>query len=410
VPPQVPGDQEGEDAIVTIAYDPVADAEAVPYDDLAQLRAEAPVWRSPSGMWVVTRADDVEACFKHVTSYSDSFREPGVVVPPEEEFINEIPEPRHGRMRRVINSAVAPHRIGDVEEFVRDFCGRLLGPLLEARRAELVHDFVVTVPTAVIAHLVGVPEKEYPLWAAWSDEVVQGTYPTKYRNERGEGLAGAHPELAAYVDAIIAQRRADPDPPQDFLTRLLTTEVDGVRLTDVECRSQLVFLLIAGNETTRNLIANLLLVLATNPEVMKALKADRLLIAAAVEESLRHDSPVQLVLRRCVSPTEIAGVPIAVGDGVVLAVASANRDRAPTHEPDKFRLDRPDPRDHIAFGDGAHVCPGASLARLEARVAIETFLDRVAEVELEEGWRYRKVPVFWAQGPEALPVRLIPEP
>jgi len=394
---------------VPIAYDPVADAEAVPYDDLAHLRAEAPVWRSPSGMWVVTRADDVEACFKDVTSYSDSFREPGVVVPPEEQFINEILEPRHGRIRRVINSAVAPHRIGDVEEFVRDFCGRLLDPLLESGRAELVHDFVVPVPTAVIAHLIGVPEKDYPLWAEWSDEVVQGTYPTKYRNERGEGLAGAHPELTAYVDAVIARRRADPDPPQDFLTRLLTTEVDGVRLTDVECRSQLVFLLIAGNETTRNLIANLLLVLATNPDVMAALKADRVLIAAAVEESLRHDSPVQLVLRRCVSPTEIAGVPIAVGDGVVLAVASANRDRPMTDEPDEFRLDRPDPRDHIAFGDGAHVCPGASLARLEARVAIETFLDRVAKVELDDGWRYRKVPVFWAQGPAALPARLVPQ-
>jgi cytochrome P450 len=393
---------------LTIAYDPVADAEAVPYEDLARLRAQAPVWRSPSGLWVVTRAEDVEACFKDVTSYTDSFREPGVVVPDEEQFVNEIPEPRHGRMRRVINSAVAPHRIGDVEKFVRDFCRGLLGPLLEAGRAELVHDFVVPVPTAVIAHLVGVPEEDYPLWAKWSDDVVQGSYPTKYRNERGEGLAGAHPEFTSYVDAVIARRRADPDPPQDFLTRLLSTEVDGVRLTDVECRTQLIFLLIAGNETTRNLIANILLVLATKPGILKALQADRSLVAVAVEESLRHDPPVQLVLRHCVSPTEVAAIPIPEGDRVVLSVASANRDRAPTDDPDTFRLDRSDPRDHIAFGDGAHVCPGASLARLEARVAIEAFLDRVAEVELDEGWSYRKVPVFWAQGPAALPVRLVP--
>ncbi len=392
---------------MTIAYDPVADAEAVPHDDLTRLRAESPVWRSASGMWVVTRAEDVQACFKDVTSYTDSFREPGVVVPDEEQFVNEIPEPRHGRMRRVINSAVAPHRIGDVEEFVRDFCGRLLAPLLAAGRAELVHEFVVPVPTAVIAHLVGVPEEDYPLWARWSDDVVQGTYPTKYRNERGEGLAGAHPEFTAYVDAVIARRRADTDPPQDFLTRLLTTEVDGVRLTDVECRTQLIFLLIAGNETTRNLIANMLLVLATKPEIMQALQADRSLLSVAVEESLRHDSPVQLVLRHCVSPTEIAGVRIEAGDRVVLAVASANRDRAAIEDPADFRLDRPDPRDHIAFGDGAHVCPGASLARLEARVALETFLDLVAEVHLEPGWRYRKVPVFWAQGPVELPVRLV---
>ena len=198
-----------------IAYDPVADAEAVPYDDLAHLRAEAPVWRSPSGMWVVTRADDVEACFKDVSSYSDSFREPGVVVPPEEQFINEIPEPRHGRMRRVINSAVAPHRIGRRRRIRPRLLRATSGPAARSPTGRVWSaTSCVPVPTAVIAHLIGVPEKDYPLWAEWSDEVVQGTYPTKYRNERGEGLAGAHPELTAYVDAVIARRRADPDPPR----------------------------------------------------------------------------------------------------------------------------------------------------------------------------------------------------
>src|SRR5438309_4394082 len=119
-------------------------------------------------------------------------------------------------------------------------------------------EFITPIPTTVIARLLGSDPADYELWARWSDEVVQGTYPTLNRNARGAGLTGAHPEFAAYIDGLISARRQASDPPDDFITRLMRTEVDGQRLTDVEMRSQLAFLLISGNETTRHLIANLL--------------------------------------------------------------------------------------------------------------------------------------------------------
>ena len=262
-----------------MGFDPLtADGES---DELARLRREEPVTRAPSGPWYFARFDDVLAATKAVDTFNASFREPGVVVPDEEQFINEIPEPRHGKIRRIINSAIAQHRIGRVEGYCTDLCNELLDDVFAGATGsggtgsgvatvDLMHDYVIPVPNNVIAHLLGAPPADYRLWAEWSDEVVTGTYPTLYRNERGEGMEGAHPEFTAYIDAAIAERRARPR--DDFMTRLLETEVDGRRLTDVEARTQLVFLFISGNETTRNLIGNLLWMLASDPVLFEALQ------------------------------------------------------------------------------------------------------------------------------------------
>jgi cytochrome P450 len=226
-------------------------------EELARLRREKPVSRTPSGSWFLARFDDVLAATKDPDTFIASFREPGVVVPEEEQLVNEIPRPRHGQIRRIINSAIAAHRVGRIEPFCRDLCQQLLGGILaKAGPSDLVAEYVMPVPNNVIAQLLGAPPEDFLLWAGWSDDVVQGTYPTKNRNERGEGLAGAHPEFVAYVDALIASRRDTPR--DDFITRLIGTEVEGRRLSHVEARTQLVFLFISGNETTRHLIANVL--------------------------------------------------------------------------------------------------------------------------------------------------------
>jgi cytochrome P450 len=238
--------------------------------------------------------------------------------------------------------------------------------------------------------------------------VVQGDYPTKNRGERGEGFAGAHPEFAAYVDGQIADRRSAADPPDDFVTRLCRTEVDGESLTDTEIRTLIVFLLVAGNETTRNLIGNLLVTMGQDPSLFRQLGDDPQLIPIAVEESLRLDPPTAVLLRDCIRDTEVHGVPIRAGEKVAFGIASANRDAAHFDDPDSFRLDRPDPRHHVAFGGGPHVCPGSVLARMEARVAIEVFVEKVAELKLAPDFVRVKVPVFWANGPDALPVTLTP--
>jgi cytochrome P450 len=392
-------------------FDPLtADAES---DGLAELRRDHPVTRTPTGPWYFARYDDVQAATKAVDTFNASFREPGVVVPDEEQFINEIPEPRHGKIRRIINSAIAAHRIGRVEPYCADLCNQLLDDVFArvadgAGPVDLMHDYVIPVPNNVIAHLLGAPPSDYRLWAEWSDEVVTGTYPTLYRNDRGEGLEGAHPEFTAYIDAAVAERRKQPR--DDFMTRLLQTEVDGRRLTDVEARTQLVFLFISGNETTRNLIGNLLWMLASDPVLFGRLRDDPDLIPTAVEESLRHDPPVQFLMRTCTAETEVQGERICPHDKVAFGIASANRDETLFDDPHSFRLDRPDPRGHLGFGGGPHVCPGATLARLEARVAVSVFLDRVASAHLAAGQGYEKVPVFWARGPRELRVELSPRP
>jgi cytochrome P450 len=391
--------------------DPLDTSAGVPYERLAQLRAECPVSQTASGAWFLARYDDVLAATKDLDAFQASFREPGVVVPPEEQLISEIPEPRHGKIRRIINSAIAQHRIGRVEPFARELCNQLLDGLLAAGGGDLVAEYVTPIPATVIAHLLGADPADYPRFAEWSDVVVQSTYATKNKREDGidgEGLAGVAPEFTAYLDGMIAERRDAADPPDDFVTRLLRTDVDDQRLTDLEMRTQLAFLLIAGNETTRHLIGNLLETMCAQPELLEQVRSDRELVATAVEESLRHDPPIHVLMRDCPHGATVDGTAIPAGTKAAFGLASANRDEHMYDDPDAFRLDRPSARDHLAFGGGPHICPGATLARLEGRVALDVFLDRVASARLADGYTREPVPVFWANGPRTLPVTLTP--
>jgi cytochrome P450 len=385
-----------------MASDPLS-AEVTP-EELAELRSSCPVSRTDRDFWYVARYEDSLAGMNDVHAFRASFRDPGVVVPPEEQFINEIEEPRHGHVRKIINSAIATHRLTSVEPFCRELCDELLTDLRnQPQPIDLVGTYIMAIPNSVIANLLGAKPEDYPRWAAWSDEVVLGTYPTQYRNERGSGLAGAHPEFTEYVDALIADRRESPQ--DDFISRLLAREVDGRRLTDVEARTQLVFLFISGNETTRHLIGNLMQHLVHDPHLLEQVRADRSLIAAAIEESLRTSPPVRFLLRDCTAAGQHLNTEMQTHDKVVFGIESANRDEARFDDPDDFRLDRADGRRHLAFGGGPHVCPGATLARLEARIAVEAFLDHVAAAQpADDG--VTNVATFWARGPQALPVRL----
>jgi cytochrome P450 len=389
--------------------DPLDASAGVPYDVLTELRRTCPVSRTPSGAYFLARHDDVLAATKNIDVFQASFRAAGVVVAPEEQLISEIPEPRHGKIRRIINSAIAQHRIGRVEPFVRALCNELLDRFVACGGGDLVADYVTPIPATVIAHLLGVDPADHARFAEWSDVVVQSSYATKNRREDGvdgEGLAGVAPDFTAYLDAMIAERKAAADPPDDFVTRLINTSVDGERLTDLEMRTQLAFLLMSGNETTRHLIANMLETVCGDAALLARLRVERDLVPTVVEESLRHDSPIHVLMRDCLEAVTIDGVTIPVGVKVGFGLASANRDASTYDDPDAFRLDRPSAKDHLAFGGGPHVCPGASLARLEGRIALEVFLDRVDRAHLDESYRRESVPVFWANGPRRLPVAL----
>jgi cytochrome P450 len=388
-------------------WDPMDTAEGIPHDLYARLRRESPISRTSGGAWFLARQQDVIAAAKEVEVFRASMREEGVVVPPDEMLISEIPEPRHGQVRRIVNSAVAAHRLGRVEAFTRELVHELIDGALGRESNDLVRDVVLPVPTSVIAVLLGAPATDFRLWGQWSDEVVQGDYPRFNRNARGEGLEGAHPEFTRYVDDMIASRKALANPPDDFTTRLLRTEIDGDRLSDVELRTLLVFLLISGNETTRHLLSNLLYRLAHQDGLLEALQTDPSLIPVAVEESLRLDSVVINLVRTVCRDTVFQGHAMKKGDRVFFGVASANRDEDLYEEPDAFRLDRPRPKGHFAFGGGPHVCPGASLARLEARVLLEVAVERLQQIDLAPDFVWEKVPVFWANGPERLPATLL---
>ena len=398
--------------LLDFEWDPMDTSQGIPHDVYRRLRNEQPISKTSTGAWFLARQEDLMAAAKDVESFRASMREPGVVVPPEEMLVSEIPEPRHGQIRKIVNSAVAAHRLGRVEDYTRTLTNELFDAALakaaSGQTVELVREVAMPIPTSVIAVLLGAPTKDHRLWGEWSDEVVQGDYPRLNRNHRGEGLAGAHPEFAAYVDAMIAARQDDPDPPDDFTTRLLRTEVDGMRLSEIELRTMLIFLLISGNETTRHLISNLLYRLASQEGLLETLRERPELIPNAVEESLRLDSVVINLVRTVCRDTVFRGHAMHEGERILFGVASANRDEDVYEDPDLFRLDRPKPKAHAAFGGGPHVCPGASLARLEGRVMLEVAVERLASLELEPGFVWEKVPVFWANGPARLPARLTP--
>jgi cytochrome P450 len=393
-----------------MAADPLDASAGVPYEALAELRETCPVSRTSSGAFFLARHDDVLAATKNIAAFQASFRAEGVVVPPEEQLISEIPEPRHGKIRRIINSAIAQHRISRVEPFVRALCHELLDRVVERGSCDLVADYVTPIPATVIAHLLGVDPADHARFAEWSDLVVQSTYATQNRRADGidgEGLAGVAPDFTTYLDTMIAERKAADDPPDDFVTRLINTEVDGQRLTDLEMRTQLAFLLMSGNETTRHLIANLLETVCMDSALFARVHAERDLVPTLVEESLRHDPPIHVLMRDCLADITIEGVTIPAGVKVGFGLASGNRDEQTYADPDEFRLDRPNTKDHLAFGGGPHVCPGASLARLEGRIALEVFFDRVDHARVAAGYRREPVPVFWANGPKHLPVDLV---
>jgi cytochrome P450 len=382
----------------TEQFDPYTTGSDERYRAMAAIRAEGGVVETAAGHYIATAAGVVTG-LKHVEHFVGSFQDV-TGLPADQVPLPAVPEPRHGKIRRVVNTVVAPHRTAPVEPYVRRLATTLLAEALDGDPIDLISGFVDPIPSGVIAHVLGVPVEDRELFQRWSDELLANQQEATTPGT----LSDYHPEFAAYIQRHINQRRALSDPPDDVITRFLVTDVDGELLTDDAIRTQVLLLIVAGNETTRNLIGNMLHTLAGDFVLYARVRADRSLIPIVVEESLRHDSPVQVLARAVLSDTEIEGCPLGPGDRVVFGLASANRDECVHGDPDTFRVDRPRPRDHLAFGAGPHVCPGASLARMEAIVALEVFCDAVASFRPVEGFVPEPNPVFWALGHRSLPV------
>jgi cytochrome P450 len=371
------------------------------------MREENPVHVQPgldgeTPIWFVTRYDDV------VTLLTDNER---FVVDPKlalthtelEAHVAEIADERasenllakdgedHRRLRRLVTKAFTPRIVEQLRPRIQQIADDLIELVEERGSMELVDDFAFPLPITVIAELLGIPVEDRERFRVWSSNAVMPALTPEDREiarRRGD-------EFIEYLDDLFAQRRAEPS--DDLVSALVQAEDGGDTLSENELYSMVVLLIVAGHETTVSLIANAVHTLLTHPEQLAALRADPSLMASAVEELVRFDSPVERTITRWVAvDSELGDQTLRRGELVIAVVGSANRDGAQFTGADALDLARADNK-HVGFGRGPHYCLGAPLARLETEIALETLLRRLPNLRLAiaEGELYwRPIPLF----------------
>jgi len=382
---------------------------------LEELRREGPLAPLGEGMQYVTRHAECRDVLRNVTAFSSAsgFKAPGVVVPMEDRTLGELDPPEHNLVRRVMLTALTPTVVHRAEPFVRRTAELLLDALPPRGSADLVPGFTVPLPNRVTVHLLGLPAADADTIAGWAKELMESGFPATNRSARGEGFADAFPDFAGYIDARIEDRAAElaagrNDRPDEVLTRLIQLEVDGQRLSRRRLRAMVRNLITGGLTTTSQLLGNVIDHVLTEPALEAAVRADPAALDGTIEESLRLRPPVMFVPRGCVTDTAVGGCPVASGTRVIVGTASANRDAAVFDDAGAFRCDRPNADQHLTFGYGPHVCPGATLARVVTRVGLQALLDRFApgRMRMADSYAYENVPTFFECGPRRLPVEI----
>ncbi|RKN38276.1 cytochrome P450 family protein [Streptomyces hoynatensis] len=397
-----------------MAQDVIADLAALgqdfarnPYEVFARLRARGPVQRvrTPAGYeaWLILGYEEARAALadpRLVKAYPTAPGEVGYVRPGPDTHLLAVDPPDHTRLRRLVAREFTARRVAALEPRVREITTGLLDAMLAApsRRADLVPALSFPLPMTVICELLGVPELDREQFRAWSNTLTSAA-PV-------EEQEAAVPLVGAYLADLVEAKRSRPG--EDLMSDLIATaDEEGDRLSPGELLGMAWILLIAGHETTVNLITNGTLALLTHPDQLALLRGDPSLLEGAVEEMLRYDGPVPTpTVRFTREPTRIAGTLIPAGEVVLPVIADADRDEAKFPEPARFDITR-ETRGHIAFGHGIHYCLGAPLARLEARVAFAELLARAPGLALDVpapdalSWRVGML----IRGPVSLPVR-----
>ncbi|MHB8381341.1 MAG: cytochrome P450 [Candidatus Binataceae bacterium] len=288
--------------------------------------------------------------------------------------------PVHSRLRRMVARDFTPRRIRDLEPRVREIAGELLDIAERKGELEVMADVANALPVMVIAQMLGVPPEKNAMFKDWSDRIVTGgnTLPGMPMPPEIKESTDA---LRAYFAAEIEKRRSHPGP--DLVSALVAAHDDNEAMTADELLAFVVLLLLAGNETTTNLIGNGMLALGRNPDQMDSLRQRPEMMSAAIEEILRYDGPVQSTTRNSNVEVNLGGTVIPAETGCFIILAAANRDPAQFPDPDRFDITR-EPRDHLAFGEGIHFCIGAPLARLEGAIAIGEMLRRFPKLKLKD--------------------------
>jgi cytochrome P450 len=388
---------------------------ADPYPTYAELRSTAPVHRTtlPDGrsVWLVTRYEDVLAIFKDKRFVKDWRK---VMTPEQLAQIPPIPEvmkplsqnmldtdpPDHERLRALVSKAFTPKLIERMRPRVQAKADVLLDAVEDRGRMDLIDDYAFPLPIIVIAELLGVSSEDRNKFREWSDAAVSGNATKEYLEEV------LIPHMQAFTDYLRALfKEKHKHPTEDLISALVRAEEAGEKLNEDELLGMVFLLLVAGHETTVNLIGNGVLALLQHPDQLQRLRAEPSLIKPAVEELLRYDGPVETSTERFAKEdVVIGGTVIPRGEMVLVVIAAADRDPERFRDPDAVDITRADNR-HLAFGKGIHHCLGAPLARMEGQIAIGTLFRRMPELRLKEppeslAWR----PGMVLRGLQSLPV------
>jgi cytochrome P450 len=387
---------------------------ARPHAFYAHLREHAPIaWIPQLNAWILTRHDDVRAVLRDHEQWSSERDDDrrlmelaGVsvetVAPRGTLTMLGADRPDHTRLRKLLTADFAPANIGRLQGHIEAIVADLLKDLPATEVFDVAEDLSVPLPVTVIAELLGIPPERGRQFKAWSDAVIEPLRP----DATAEQVQARNAQVVAfreYLQARIDERHDHPT--DDFIGRLVAAHDDGDELTDAELLGSVNLLLLAGNETTTNLISNAVLALCRFPERQQELRDHPERIDAAVEEFLRYDGSVQFTVRRAVGPAELHGQAIKPEEHVVVGLASANRDPAVFEDPDVLRFDRPGSK-HLGFGNWIHICLGQYLARMETKAALLGLLAAWPPFELavpDDEVQYR--PSFNLRGPKHLPIR-----
>jgi cytochrome P450 PksS len=389
-------------------------SKANPYPFYARLRAEAPICRlallDKQNGWLATRYDDVVSILKDerftterakALTPEQAARGPWVpkIFKPLERNMLALDAPDHTRLRGLVHKAFTPRLIEMMRMRIQSLTDELLDAVAGKGRMDLIRDYALPLPTTIIAEMLGVPVSDRHRFHRWSSAMLASSSSTW-------GKLRAMPSVIAfmrYIRRLIKDREASPR--DDLTTALVRAREDNDRLTEDELLAMIFLLLIAGHETTVNLIGNGMLALLDHPDQMDRLRNEPELIKPAVEELLRYDSPVQMASERyALEEVTLAGETIRRGEWVFPVFGSANRDERQFERPDDLDITR-EPNRHVSFGLGAHYCLGAPLARMEGQIAINTLLRRMPDLRLAvPRQKLRRRPSLGLHGLESLPL------
>jgi pimeloyl-[acyl-carrier protein] synthase len=389
------------------------DVLADPYPLYHRLRREDPVhWDPYLHAWVVTRYADVVTVLTKFSAdrapspeYFASLGAPEV-SPIAQVMVRQmlfLDPPAHTRLRQLAAPAFMPARVAVLRDHIREIAIKLIDDIIarNSGRMDLLADFAAPLPAIVTAEMLGVPVEDHQKLKEWSATFAEMLGNFQHNPDRLAGVLSALENLTAYFkNAIVEQRKH----PRDGLVHaLMTSRVNGDRLSDDEVVANCIVTMVGGQETTTNLIANGVLTLLRNPGQLKRLRTEKRIMPAAVEELLRYESPSQHTARIAPADVQLGGKQIRKRDAVIAVMAAGNRDPERFPDPDRLDFDRPDNR-HLAFGWAAHFCFGAPLARVEAQLAFELLLERFPMLALTGEklvWREN----LGLRGLTALPVR-----